>query len=437
MKPIFLFLLGLSVFCAASPFTWDAALFDQSDRMDAGLSTLSSAETFTVFSPTDNSDHYANGVVLVAFKGKFYCQWQSSKTDEDSEDTWVAYSESEDGKTWSAPRALAESGVHGHRTSGGWWVNGDTLVAYVNDWPDSLSGGGFAYYRASVDGKNWTPLAPVLMRDGSPLPGIVEQDFHALPSGRILGAAHFQPGLLVAPIYTDDPSGVRGFVKASISMETVSGGAQTRGLEPSWFVNADGNPVMIFRDQQTTYQKLASFSVDGGETWESVEETGFPDSRAKQSAGNLADGAAYMVSNPVDSNYRVPLAVVLSEDGKHFDKAYALRTGADLQALRFPGKAKRIGYHYPKSMVAGEYLYVAYATNKEDVEYTRVPLKDLLYHPEVLDSAGREPSKDSVLFLRDERRRMEIHPRREIVKDAMGRSVPSKKGWIKKYGWEK
>lgn len=441
MKRTFLSLVGFAAAPFAAPFTFDSGLLDQSDRVAAGLSPAPSAETFTVFSPTDATDHYANGVVMASFKGRLYCQWQSSATDEDSDDTWVAYSVSADGETWSAPKVLAESPSDGHRTSGGWWVNGDTLIAYVNEWPDSLSSGGYAYYRASVDGENWTEMSPVLMRDGSPMAGIVEQDFHRLPSGRILGAAHFLPGLLAAPVYSDDSSGVRGFVKGEISMETVSGGAQTRGLEPSLFVNSDGNPVMVFRDQQTTFQKLAAESLDDGGTWSAPEETGFPDSRAKQSAGNLPDGSAYMVSNPVDTNYRVPLAIVQSADGKYFDKAFSLRTGADLQKLRYEGKAKRVGYHYPKSMIAGKYLYVAYATNKEDVEYTRVPLEFLLYDLSVLDTLeSAEPGipadtvqADTSLSVKVRKFGASPSGVKRRASDALGRRVSPRETWILKF----
>jgi hypothetical protein len=50
-----------------------------------------------------------------------------------------------------------------------------------------------------------------------------------------------------------------------------------------------------------------------------------------------------------------------------------------LQAQRYPGTAKTLGYNYPKSTIADGYLYVGYATNKEDVECTRVPLASLAY----------------------------------------------------------
>ncbi|MEV4012483.1 exo-alpha-sialidase [Nonomuraea angiospora] len=56
---------------------------------------------------------------------------------------------------------------------------------------------------------------------------------------------------------------------------------------------------MVFRDQGGgTLRKLAAVSTDDGATWSKSVETNVPDSRSKQSAGNLPDGTAYLVSNP-------------------------------------------------------------------------------------------------------------------------------------------
>ena len=47
----------------------------------------------------------------------------------------------------------------------------------------------------------------------------------------------------------------------------------------------------------------------------------------------------------------------------------------EFQELKYTGKAKRLRlFHYPKSVVIGDYLYISYATSKEYVEYTRIPL---------------------------------------------------------------
>lgn len=102
----------------------------------------------------------------------------------------------------------------------------------------------------------------------------------------------------------------------------------------------------------------------------------FTPSRVKQSAGNLPDGTAYLAGSPTGTKRRYPLAVLFSEDGVCFDKAILLRSGGtDLQPQRYPGKAKTLGYNYPKSMVYNGKLYVAYATNKEDVECTIINIK--------------------------------------------------------------
>lgn len=361
------------------PFTTKSDLFDQNDPDDLGLAKAAGTETVSIFKPTAGSDHFSNGVVLAAFKGYLYAQWQSSPQDEDSTDTWTAYSRSQDGKAWSAPMVLAAKSTD-QRSSGGWWVSGDTLVAYINVYPTNASPrGGFTEFRTSTDGVSWSAASKLPMKDGSTLAGIFEQDPRALPDGRIVGAAHFSPGLMVAPVYTDDPSGTKGWVRAPFPSLS-NDGKITREIEPSWFLRADGALVMVFRDQNSSYKKLASMSGDRGATWTTPVVTDMPDSRAKQSAGNLPDGTAFQVNNPVTTNRRSPLVVSLSRDGKLFDKAFALRLGgSDLQALRYEGKAKTPGYDYPKSMVHDGYLYVAYSVNKEDVEYTRVPLSSLAY----------------------------------------------------------
>ena len=203
--------------------------------------------------------------------------------------------------------------------------------------------------------------------------GVIEQDPHALPDGRIVTAFHLQPGLVAAPFYTDDPKGVSGWTRG-VMTNLPHEGLEGRELEPSWFRRADGCLVMVFRDQQSSFRQLAAQSCDRGATWTTPVLTAMPDSRAKQSAGNLPDGTAFLVNAPSGNKTRLPLVVTLSRDGRLFDRAFFLRGAADLQPLRYPGKYKRPGYHYPKSVIWNGYLYVGYATNKEDAELTRVPL---------------------------------------------------------------
>lgn len=359
------------------PISIKDGLLDQSNPQTLGLEFAPGAESFTIFRPGPSSDRFAHGVVLIPFDGRLYAQWQSSRQDEDGDDTRVMYSVSDGGKTWSPPRELAPTLDDGIRTSGGWWSDGTTLIAYINEWPNPGDGpvGGYTMYRSSSDGVHFSDLAPVRDADGKPMRGVFEQDPRALPGGRIISAFHMQPGLIVSPWYTDDPLGVTGWKAGRMHNLPHDDPDISREIEPAWFRRRDGALVMVFRDQSSSFRKLAALSTDDGESWTRPVLTNIPDSRSKQSAGNLPDGTAFLVGNPTDDRDRFPLVLMLSEDGRLFDRAWLLRSGGtDLQPQRYEGKYKRPGYSYPKSVLWDDMLYVAYATNKEDVEITRLPV---------------------------------------------------------------
>ena len=346
------------------PFEVADGLFDHE------LQEYPGAETFTVFRAEEGTDLYANGAVLTAFQGRFYCMWQASARDEDSPDTHLVYAVSNDAEHWSSPIDLASASTSHYYTSGGWWNAGDSLIAYVNVWPEGLEPrGGEAWYRASFDGMEWSPLQPVRMADGTPMAGILEQDPHRI-GNRIVGAAHFQPGLQANPVFTDSPGGVTGWRKAAF--EATPFKTQTRELEPSLFQRKDGALVMVFRDQESSYKKLAAVSRNRGQHWSKAVETDFPDSRSKQCAGNLPDGTPFLIGNPGPGKDRLQLIIAIASNGKTFDKAWTLRNNPP--ELRFEGKAKTLGYNYPKAFVSKDFLYVAYSVNKEEIAVTRLPL---------------------------------------------------------------
>jgi hypothetical protein len=252
---------------------------------------------------------------------------------------------------------------------------GDTLIAFIDIWEKGLTPrGGKTSYMTSVDGLVWSEMTPVRMADGSEMNGVLEQDPRRLPDGRLVGAVHFQPGLHVNPVFTSDPKGISGWKMGQFESEDI--GKTSREIEPSQYLQPDGTIVMLFRDQSSSFRKLVSFSKDDGETWTKPALTSFPDARTKQCAGNLPDGTAFMVSCPVPAKRRWPLVLHLSSDGRVFDKAILLRSGApaDLPHRRYDGKYKTLGYNYPKALVHNGKLYVGYSTNKEDVECTIVTL---------------------------------------------------------------
>lgn len=363
------------------PFRISDKLFDTTQVKTLGLSFAKGIETSTVFRPSAKDYKYNHGVVLFPFRDELYAQWQSSMKDEDAVETRIMYSKSKDGKTWSKPRVLVAPSAKGLVTNGGWWSYGNKLIAYICQWEKDgqLPKQGVTLYIESVDGVNWSSPKPVLGVDGKPVPGIIEQDLRKFPNGRVFTAFHERPGLIAKPYFTDNPNGIEGWTRSEMKNLPHKAG-MSRELEPSWFHRPDGKVVMVFRDQNNSYRKLAAVSSDNAASFSLPVLTNFPDSRAKQSAGNLLDGMAFQVSNPSGNKTRIPLVLTLSRDGELFNQAFLLRSGNDdLQPLRYEGKYKRIGYSYPKSLVWKGYLYVSYATNKEDVEVTRIPLQNLNY----------------------------------------------------------
>lgn len=383
MKRAFSFLcfclsFSFSLGAFAQPFQVAPGLFDPADTETLGLKPAEGTESILVYRGEAGRSQYNHGAVLFAHKGTLYAQWQSSERDEDARDTRVLYATSGDGLTWTAPRVLAPARKDAVVTSGGWWSQGDALYAFINVWPHKLKPrGGFVEVFTSNDGDNWNGPERPRFASGDPLDGIIEQDFHTY-CGRLITALHRQPGLQATPVFTEDLAGLEGWRVGAFETLSVKDHV-SRELEPSNFQKKDGALVMVFRDQQSSFRVLAAESEDCGATWSQARETRLPDSRAKQSAGNLPDGTVYIVNNPSGSKVREPLAITLSRDGETFDRAYLLRAGGNhIKGPRYEGLYKRKGFSYPKSFLWKEHLYVVYGENKEDIVATRIPIASLM-----------------------------------------------------------
>lgn len=355
-----------------SPLTARDSLFDYSQPFTLGLQLPKHITHHQVFKGQEKTSQYNHGAVLFAFNNKLFIQWQSSQQDEDAPETQILYSQSANGHDWSQAQTLVAARDNALVTNGGWWSDGKTLVAYINVWPKGITPkGGHVEYITSSDGIQWSSPKRLLDAAGKPVDGIIEQDLKKLPNGRILTALHQQPGLIAKPFYTDDPRGISGW-KIGVMENLPHPPGISHELEPSWFLNRQGNPVMVFRDQGSSFKLLVATSRDNGKSWSTPVITNMPDSRAKQSAGNLPDGTAYLINNPSSSKERIPLVLTLSKNGQWFDQAFLLRGKNDLSPMRYQGKYKRIGYSYPKSVIWNNQLWISYAENKEDIVVTQV-----------------------------------------------------------------
>ena len=340
-------------------------VLDLQDTVTLGLERLPEAEMVVVH----RSDGYVNNVLLTHFHGEYYCMWQASERDEDTPDTRVLYARSRDGVVWGEPGLLAAPTDSTFVSPGGWIRRGDSLAAVLNYVcaPD-LSKGGTAWYSTTWDGTRWSAPQPVRMADGTPVDGIFEQDPLLLPSGRTVGAVHFRPGLTPVPVYTDAPSALEGWTRSRFPE------GEGKPLEPSQYRLPVGTLVMFFRDQASSFVKLASLSTDEGESWTAPAETDIPDSRSKQCAGNLPDGRAFWVGNPTGNKSRRALVLAVSADGLLFDKAWLLAGPSDLPARRHDGRYKTLGYSYPKAIILNGSLWITFSINKEDAALIRIPV---------------------------------------------------------------
>ncbi|MCC6680997.1 MAG: exo-alpha-sialidase [Phycisphaeraceae bacterium] len=369
-------------------------LFDMSDSETRGLAEVPGTETITIFRAQDDTRKFANHPNLTWFKGHYYATWQATPVNEDSDDSVAVISRSADGHNWSQPIDIApvlEGEVY--HASGGWWTDGETLVCMILRMELAQPGKvKQTFVRTTTDGENWTPMH-LLFPDT-----VVDSNPHVLPEGRMILVGHGgvdftgdgEIDTLAARIWYTDTADVLGAWKqAQMPLYPVrrvwsspDGKLErnlTYGTEPGIFERPDGKLTMVLRQSgkrgERTFRTWVSISEDRGQTWTMPAITNMLDSCSMQRAGNLPDGTAFMVNCPNVELRRVPLALTLSDDGIHLDRSYLVRGAPPPQ--RYKGWSKTLGYSYPGTFMHDGYLWIIYATNKEDVEVTRIPLEAL------------------------------------------------------------
>jgi hypothetical protein len=322
-----------------------------------------------LYQATEEGYKFCHHPNLVVYKNRLHAMWSNGIAGEDENGQRILSSYSGDGVTWSEPAVLIEDpdGPDGRLAcvAAGYQVDGDTLVAYYTAIvvKAPIHADNLLYARTSPDGETWTE--PQQIADGF----FIERP-RALPGGRLLMPGQFadsQPRLM----YTDSPDGITGWQDGKVPP---TGAFQFP--EPNWFRRPDGSLVTLFRTKNENDRLYAAASSDDGKSWSLPLETNFLDSTARFSSGSLPDGSVYIISNPGAHLVRIPLTIALSQDGVTFDRAFVIRGEATSQ--RWEGLHKLAGWQYPTSLVWGDYLYVVYSINKEDVGVTRIALSELM-----------------------------------------------------------
>src|SRR5690606_1884151 len=127
-------------------------LFNQSRPDDLGLDYASGTEQITIFRPDKPLDmKFNNHPQLVEFKGKLYATWVGHPIHEPSEESFVYYSVSEDGASWSVPKQVGPP----NRASGGWLTDGKQLSCLIIA-GDKVNKTSMVEVCTSTDGINWS-----------------------------------------------------------------------------------------------------------------------------------------------------------------------------------------------------------------------------------------------------------------------------------------
>ncbi len=381
---------------ATSVVRWTAR-----DAPDFRYQFLENVTTTKLLHATPETGTFNHHSYLAHYRGVLFASWDSQARDENTSGQHGVFRYSSDGgKTWSDPEPLfpplaknvpaSETKERNPFQTSQGFVKIDGRLYAVTNVDKSL--GEKVYRFNEVSRIRIGLLARSVQTDGTlgeifwlsktaPEP---EPGFPAYPTGdRSLVAginAHFKepanlPQLVFGPRAHPDSDDEHRMTEPT----------------PTWQLD-NGDWVRLYRDVGSIYGKTrrevevsksrrnyAAFSFNNDKTWTTPTRTNFPDSCARSNAGKLPDGQVYVINNilPLSPKKggRSMLAISLSRDGLEFDRSAIIRFVAPEQ--RYEGKAKSIGYQYPHSAVGGEYLWVIYSVNKEDIEIARIPLSQL------------------------------------------------------------
>jgi hypothetical protein len=330
---------------------------------------LAEGRTSTIFTGEKGRSQFNLHSYLVHFNGQFFAAWSSAAGNEEDPDQQILFATSRDGHTWSEARVLAADpdGAQGPQR----WIarglfvrNGKlhALGARVASADYGKRGKAVVWKDLQLiwfewNGTRWNDkgvFAPNCMNNFPP---------------ERLGGRLFMPcrdeNMDLFAAYADPAR------PAQWSYEKLAAPPPFEQLdEPSWFTGPDGVAHLIIRDNRRSRRLIHMFSRDNGATWSPAVQTNYPDATSKNYIGRLSTGAYYLVNNPNPAG-RDPLAISFSRDGWTFDYPMAIRHAAP--AARF--KQRTGTFQYPHAIEHNGSLWVAYSTNKEDIQITEIPVK--------------------------------------------------------------
>ena len=351
---------------------------------------------------------YSHCPFVTFFKGRMIAMWSAGALHEEEDGEEIMLSFSDDFLHWTEPKKLPIDEKYRKNSligPGGFFVNGDTLQIYVQyfEWESNEVTGA---ERKSFAHKN-TRMYCMTTKDCVEFSDLIDMnlDVHIIDpprmtsTGKMLATGHY------TVVWTDDTNGINGFQKTGYLPKGVYEkhpdhgqsfydvgkyvGLEVHLLEATILDYGDSRLKVLLRSRDNrNFVQLenelythevgdniyASDSTDGVH-WSPVYRTDFTNNDSKFNVGKLSDGRYYVVSNPDRLGLRLPLVISLSEDGETFDKHYIVRE--DFQPIRKMGRWKQYGCQYPFTIEHEGWLYIIYSVCKEDVNISRISLKDL------------------------------------------------------------
>ena len=350
---------------------------------------------------------YNHHAQITSLNGRLFASWSNGPIHEDSPGQHMVFAVSDDlGETWSeplilvAPRqgrvswaVLTAMGIHPY---------GNSLAAYCGyyDYDERgiqthLERGN--YPKQEYDFRvNYDTHTEIMVSDdgGASWRGpvaVIDRFVPNLGPHRIVSGRLIIPGNMWFP-YTDDPAGIDGWTVSGLPRlpddyyddpEGFWYGKRHRGdssafCEASCYQTDDGVIHMMLRiERSKEVGRLAvAESEDNGSTWSEPKITTFTDANCRFHFGRLPDGRCFGVSCPANGAQRTPMVLAASHDGVVFDKHYVLGS-EPATGPRLSGHHKVGRYGYPSYHILGDYVFVIYSINKEDIAVCRVKLTEL------------------------------------------------------------
>ncbi len=334
-------------------------------------------ETHRIYEPMEGWS-YAHGVRLAKFRGRFFAMFANCQKDEGQCGSRVVLSTSDDATTWSEPSVLMapRSGEASDLAlfAGGFICDGSRLHAYVfgGEYPaEGLRGpnvrplkDGFAYRLSwmltTEDGVTWS--------EPRQTPFWVIRPCRT-PSGKWIGMG--------PPYYpwTTEPGEPASWRKAPIDMKRLSLFSPLPKLvtESHLAPGESGGALRMFHRTELGNIWMSE-SRDDAKTWSAPAPTSFRHDNSMFAFGSMPDGRVFAVGNPVGDHKRIPLVLMLSDNGVDFPHWFMIRD--EPVKRRFDGLYKGGTYGYPEVLVDGGSVYVAYSVNKEAIDISRIALSE-------------------------------------------------------------